>query len=103
MLGTGALPLDAAQQQALERLCAMSCAESDRLEQRADELQRELLAGLSGPAVDRAAVQGLVEEVGELRRRSLSSCVEGVLGLRAVLGADQVQALLECCRPAEDP
>jgi hypothetical protein len=94
------LPLDPEQKAALDEMCARSCGESDRLERRADELQRELLASLSAESVDRAAAEKLVGEVGELRRRSLASCVEGILGVREVLGADEVRALLERCEHA---
>jgi hypothetical protein len=96
-LEADALPLDPARKAALDELCARSCGESDRLERRADELQRELLASLSDATVDRAAVQELVAQVGELRRLSLASCVEGVLGVRSVLGPAEVRALLERC------
>lgn len=89
--------LDPAQRAALDDLCTRSCGESDRLERRADELQRELLASLSAETVDRAAAKKLVDEVGELRRRSLASCVEGILGVRSVLSGDQVRVLLERC------
>lgn len=94
------LPLDPAQKAALDQVCARSCGESDRLERRADELQRELLASLSAETVDRAAAGKLVDEVSELRRRSLASCVEGILGVRSVLGGEEVRALLERCEQA---
>ena len=93
----GDLPLDAKQKAALAELCRSSCGESDRLERRADELQRELLASLAADTVDAAAAGKLVDEVGDLRRRSLSSCVQGVLGIRSLLTGDQVRALLERC------
>ncbi len=83
----------------LGALCARSCGESDRLEQRANELQAELLAGLSAESVDEAATTKLVAEVAELRRRSLAACVQGILGVRAVLAPAQVRALLERCEP----
>ena len=94
------LPLDPEKRAALDQLCARSCGESDRLERRADELQGELLASLAVETVDRAATEKLVAEIAELRRRSLASCVEGVLGVRAVLGGDEVRALLERCEHA---
>ena len=81
----------------LAELCATSCREADRLEQRADELQAELLAGLTAPEVDEKATAALVEEVSELRHRSLASCVRGVLGVREVLSGEEVRALLESC------
>lgn len=96
-LDPGGMPLDPAQKAALDQVCARSCGESDRLERRADELQRELLASLSAETVDRAAAEKLVDEVSELRRRSLASCIEGILGVRAVLDGEQVRALLERC------
>ena len=91
------MPLDPAQKAALDQVCARSCGESDRLERRADELQHELLASLSAETVDKAAAEKLADEVSELRRRSLASCVEGILGVRSVLSGDQVRALLERC------
>ncbi len=81
----------------LAELCASSCGESDRLERSANELQRELLAGLSADQVDEAATSKLVDEVSELRRRSLASCVTGILGVRKVLSGEQVKALLARC------
>ena len=96
-LGDSRTTLSAEKKAALDDLCRRSCAESDRLERRADELQRKLLASLSAETVDRAATEELVAEIGELRRRSLASCVEGILGVRSVLSGDEVRALLECC------
>lgn len=81
----------------LEELCATSCGESDRLERRANELQGQLLASLSAADVDEAATARLVDEVSELRRRSLASCVAGILGVREVLSPEQVKALLARC------
>ena len=85
------------QNPALAELCARSCGASDRLEKRADELQRELLATLSRPEVDADAVQRLADEVSELRRQSLRSCVDGILEVRRVLSPEQVAALLTRC------
>jgi Spy/CpxP family protein refolding chaperone len=90
-------PLDPAQKAALDEVCSRSCGESDRLERRADELQHELLASLAAETIDRAAATKLADEVSELRRRSLASCVEGILGVRSVLSGDQVRAMLERC------
>lgn len=95
-----AVSLDPAQRAALDEMCARSCGESDRLERRAEELQRELLASLSAESVDRAAAEKLVNEVSDLRRRSLASCVEGILGVRSVLSGDKVRALLQRCEQA---
>lgn len=83
--------------QEIEALCARSCGESDRLERRANELQAELLAGLSLEQVDAAATARLVDEVGALRQRSLESCVQGILDVRKVLTPEQVRALLARC------
>ena len=96
-LEPGGMELDAEQQRALDELCARSCGESDRLERRADELRGELLASLSADAIDRAEVDRLVQEIGELRRRSLASCVDGILGVRELLGAERARELLESC------
>jgi hypothetical protein len=96
-LAAGELGLDAERARRLGELCARSCGESDRLERRADELQRALLAGLSAPEVDAAATTRLVDEVSELRRRSLASCVEGILGVRELLSAEEVRAFLARC------
>lgn len=81
----------------LAEVCARSCAESDELERRADALQAELLASLSAETIDRGATTRLIGEVTELRRRSLAACVEGILGVREVLSAGEVRALLERC------
>ena len=81
-------------------MCASSCGESDRLERRANELQAKLLASLATAEVDEAATTRLVDEVSELRRRSLASCVAGILGVREVLSPAQVKALLASCEHA---
>lgn len=88
------------QRAALEELCDRSCGESDRLEREADELQRELLAGLTKPEVDAEASRRLADEVSDLRRRSLRSCIEGILEVREVLTAEQVATMLETCDKA---
>jgi Heavy-metal resistance len=85
------------QEERLAAVCARSCAESDALERRADALQGELIAGLSAEEIDRAATTRLIAEVAELRRQSLAACVEGILGVREVLSAGEVRALLERC------
>lgn len=85
------------QAERLSAICARSCGESERLEQRADELQAELLGSLSAAEVDRAATTRLIAEVCELRRAALAACVEGILGVREVLSAGEVRALLERC------
>jgi preprotein translocase subunit SecD len=97
LAGGSRITLSADKKAALDELCSRSCSESDRLERRADELQRELLASLSAESVDEAAADALVAEIAELRRRSLSSCVEGILGVRSVLSGAEVRALLERC------
>jgi hypothetical protein len=99
-LDAGDVGLDPEQRRALDELCASSCRESDRLEQRADELRRELLLRLSAEDIDRAAVDALVQEIGDLRRRSLESCVAGIVGVREVLGNERARALLEGCDPS---
>jgi len=97
-LGGSRTVLSAEKKAALDEVCRRSCGESDRLERRADELQRELLASLAAETVDQAGTEKLVAEIGELRRRSLASCVEGILGVRAVLSGAEVRALLERCQ-----
>jgi Spy/CpxP family protein refolding chaperone len=94
------LELAPEQRAALEELCARSCRESDRLEREADELQRELLAGLAKPEVDAEASRHLADEVSELRRRSLRSCIEGILEVREVLTPEQIAAMLGNCEQA---
>jgi heavy-metal resistance protein len=96
-LGGEELGLDPDVRAALDALCARTCAESDRLERRANELQDQLLASLSAPTVDEAATAKLVAEVAELRRQSLASCVAGILGVRQVLSPEQVKTLLARC------
>jgi len=91
--------LDAEQQKTLGALCASSCGESDRLERQADELQRALIASLSRETVDPAATEKLVGEVSELRRRSLAACVQGILGVRALLAPAQMHELIQTCDP----
>lgn len=91
------IPLDPDEKATLDRMCARACGESDRLERRADELLRALLASLSAETVDRGAAEKLVDEVSELRRQSLAACVQGTLGVREVLSGEQVRAMLERC------
>jgi len=91
--------LDENQQKTLGALCATSCGESDRLERQADELQRALIASLSRETVDPAATEKLVGEVSELRRRSLAACVQGILGVRALLAPAQMKELIQTCDP----
>ncbi|MSR63069.1 MAG: periplasmic heavy metal sensor [Planctomycetes bacterium] len=91
------IALEPAQRAAVDGLCQRSCRAADELERRANERQRELLASLSRASVDPVATHALVDEVSELRRQSLATCVEGILGLRAVLDGEQVRALLERC------
>lgn len=91
------LGLDPTRQAKLAELCATSCSESDRLERRADELQRALLESLAAPTIDSTVATRLVDEVSDLRRRSLASCVQGILGVRAVLSGEEVRAMLERC------
>lgn len=93
------LDLDAEQRAALEKLCRRSCDVSDRIEGRADELQRDLLASLTRPEVDGEKALRLAEEVGDLRRQALKACVEGILEVRKVLTPEQVRALLAQCEP----
>lgn len=93
----GVLGLDAVQRTNLGALCERSCGESDRLERRAAELQRSLFAKLSGPRVDDAQVRALTQEIADARRRSLESCVAGILQVRTLLTPEQVSALLSQC------
>jgi Spy/CpxP family protein refolding chaperone len=96
-LDPAVLGLDQEQRAALERLCARSCVELDRLEGRADELQRELLERLSAAELAREDASALVEEIAALRRRSLETCVQGILEVRALLTPEQLRSLLEQC------
>lgn len=91
------LGLEPAQQERLASLCQRSCGESERLERRADGLQRELLARLASPEVDREAARRLVSEIAELRQQALQACVDGVLDLRSLLTVLQVRELLQQC------
>ena len=95
------LGLDQSQQKNLAKLCQRSCGESDRLEQRADELQRELLAKLARPELGEADAHELVQEICELRQRSLEACVAGILEVRSLLTPEQVEALLAQCQHGE--
>jgi hypothetical protein len=94
------LGLDATQRAALERISSSACAGADRLEREADGLERELFAELAADAIDAGRVRTLVADVAALRRRSLESCVEGIVELRRTLSRAQVEALLACCAPA---
>ena len=96
-LDTACMGLEPAVREELAALCTDTCGASDQLEHRADELQAQLLAALAAPEVDRAATARLIGEVTELRKRSLEECVDGILGVREVLGADEVRALVERC------
>lgn len=93
-----ALGLDAEQSAALERACQSYCGESERLDQRAAALQRELFLSLSASNVDQPAARRLAGEVADLRRRSLDACLDGVFAVREVLTLEQLSALLAACR-----
>jgi Heavy-metal resistance len=96
-LDSACLGLDPALREKLSSMCAETCGAADELDRRADELQASLLRALAEPSVDRTATAKLIGEVAELRKRALEECVEGVLGVREVLGADEVRALVERC------
>jgi uncharacterized membrane protein len=91
------LGLSDEQRRSLERSGAAACAESERLVVRASELQAELCGHLAAPDVDVEAVRGLAREIGDLRRRSLEACIDSVLEVRALLGAEQVERLFASC------
>ncbi len=91
------LGLDQTQMGKLEELCGRSCGAADRLERRANELQRELLGSLAEPAIDEPAARALVAEIAELRRQSLEKCVAGILEVRSLLTPDQLATLLARC------
>jgi hypothetical protein len=101
-LDTACMGLEPTVREELSALCTDTCGESDQLERRADELQAQLLVALAAPQVDRAATARLIDEVTELRKRSLEECVEGILGVREVLGAEEVRALVERCSVQSD-
>jgi len=96
-LGAAGLRLDAEQLAALEPLCERFCGESERLEQRAAELQRELIAALGASSADEAAARRLAGEIADLRRRSLDACLDGMLAVRKVLTPEQLRALYAAC------
>jgi hypothetical protein len=91
------LGLSAEQRRSLERSGAAACAESERLVARASELQAELCERLAAAEVDVEAVRGLAREIGDLRRRSLETCIDSVLEVRALLGSEQVERLFASC------
>ncbi len=91
------LGLEPDQEARLASLCQRSCGESERLERRAGELQRELLARLASPDLERDSVRGLVAEIAELRRQALQACVEGILDVRSLLSPRQARELLQAC------
>jgi Spy/CpxP family protein refolding chaperone len=95
------LELASEQEQALDALCERSCHDADRLAQRADERERELLRALAAGEFERAELEPRVLEITELRRESLSACVEGLLAVRAVLTPAQVESLLQQCEGGE--
>ncbi len=93
-----ALGVSEEQARALETLCTLECRSADELALRADEKQAELEQLLAGPDLDPASVRALAREVGELRARSVETCVEAALRVRAVLTPSQTAELLESCR-----
>jgi Spy/CpxP family protein refolding chaperone len=92
------LGLTEEQRAALGELCDRSCAESSRLEQRANELQDALLAKLAEGEADPAATDALVSSLVDLRRRSLEACVSGIRDVRGLLTPEQASALVSRCR-----
>jgi hypothetical protein len=95
---TAGLGLAPGQSAAFEDLCRRSCTEADALERQADELEHDLLAGLAQVEIDEPGARKLVNEIGDLRRRSLASCVDGILELRKLFTPEQVGALLDRCQ-----
>ena len=93
------LGLSESQRKTLGELCDRTCGESNRIEQRAAELQDALLAKLAQEEPDPAATDALVRELVDLRRRSLEACVAGIRDVRGLLTPEQVSALVSGCRP----
>lgn len=93
------LGLNESQRRTLAELCERSCGESNRLEQRAVELQGRLLAKLAQAEPDEAATDALVRELVDLRRRSLEACVTGIRDVRGLLTPEQAAALVSGCQP----
>jgi hypothetical protein len=96
-LDTVSVELTPEQRAELQRLCARSCDESERLTREADALQAELIASLGAEMVAPDEITRQVAAVSELRKRSLESCVQGILGIRSVLAPSEVRRLVECC------
>lgn len=95
------LDLSDEQRAKLGELCDRTCGESDRLDRRADELQRELLASLARPEIDEEATRVLVAQLVDLRRRSLEACIAGIRAVRGVLTPEQVSLLVARCQDGE--
>ena len=96
------LGLTEEQQRELEQVCRLQCSVPEDLEQRADVKLRELRLAISRPDVDEAVLRALVREVSGLRERSLASCVDAVLSVRAILNGEQLQELMAGCASACD-
>ena len=96
-LDAATLGLDSAQEAALDRLCRESCLSADRLEREADERERELMLRLAAGELEEAPALALAGAVSELRKRSLATCVQGILAVRKVLTPAQVASLVTQC------
>lgn len=94
-----ALDLSPEQRSQLSWCSATTCKQSSQSESRANELAAQLFDMLGQPEVDAARVRELAQEVGQLRGRALSECVDSMLEVRRVLRPEQVSELLSrCCK-----
>lgn len=91
------LDLTPEQRTALASWSAQSCRASDRLEGDASRRSDELFALLAAPDLEPARARELAAEVGALRAKSLSACVESLIVVREHLSPAQIQTLLGTC------
>lgn len=99
----GALGLSESQRAAAEAWCRGSCESSCGLQLEAEEKLALLHAALRDPASTPDSLRELAAEVSRLRERSLAACVDSIVELRAVLSAEQLDGLMQCCPTPESP
>jgi Spy/CpxP family protein refolding chaperone len=96
-----ALDLSPEQRSQLSWCSATMCKQSSQSESRASELAAQLFDMLAQPEVDAARVRQLAQEVGTLRGKALSECVDSMLEVRRVLTPEQLRELLTTCCKAK--
>lgn len=93
------LDLSAEQTRRLDELCGSACEGASDDTASAESKLDELRQALSSARPEKARLDALVREICALRERSLTTCVDSILAVRAILDADQLEKLEASCQP----